>query len=130
MLTLEEAKAHLRVPNIEDVYEKEFIDHVFNKHALARKKFRQLSTYDQHFTEFAKSDPKLDENSDYYHRPNKHECDIEVFSDHGGISSKKKAHASTSVKITDENAETEDEFIKKRIYEDSDNYDEDNESNE
>lgn len=126
MLTLEEAKAHLRVSNIEDVYEKEFIDHVFNKHALARKKFRQLSVYDQHFTEFAKGDPKLDENSDYYNRPNKHECDIETFSDDGSISSKKKAHGD----IIDKNMETEHEFIYKRIFEGGVNYNDDNESDE
>ncbi|XP_050310148.1 IQ and ubiquitin-like domain-containing protein [Anthonomus grandis grandis] len=81
LLTLDEAKAHLRLSLLEDAYEKEFINHIFNKHALARKHFKHLTEYDIHFTEFAKGDPKLDETSDFYNRPNMHECDIDVISE-------------------------------------------------
>lgn len=81
LLTIEEAKAHLKVENLEDVYEKEFMDHIFNKHALARKHFKLLNSYDQHFADYAKGDPKLDESSEYYNPPNKHECDIDIQTD-------------------------------------------------
>lgn len=81
LLTMEEAKAHLRVQNLEDVYEKEFMDHIFNKHALARKHFKLLNSYDKHFADFAKGDAKLDESSEYYNPPNRHECDIDIQTD-------------------------------------------------
>ncbi|KAJ8918605.1 hypothetical protein NQ315_013110 [Exocentrus adspersus] len=73
LLTVEEARAHLDIKNLEDVYEEEFINHVFNKHALAKKHFSQLVSYDKHFAEFAGDDPRLDDDSDFY-KGNEADC--------------------------------------------------------
>lgn len=68
LLTMKEAQSHLRVDNLNEVYEQEYIDHVFNKHALAKKHFPQLTTYDRHFAEIAEDDMKLDDNSEFYNK--------------------------------------------------------------
>ncbi|XP_074041281.1 IQ motif and ubiquitin-like domain-containing protein [Leptinotarsa decemlineata] len=73
LLTAEEAKVHLKVDKLDTVYEEEFMNHVFNKHALAKKHFKQLTRYDRHFTEAAKGDARLDEDSEYYNKP-VHDC--------------------------------------------------------
>mgnify|MGYP005983643491 FL=1 len=41
LLTLEEAKSHLRIERLEDVYDENLLSQVFNKHALAKKYFAQ-----------------------------------------------------------------------------------------
>ncbi|KAG5898162.1 hypothetical protein JTB14_034017 [Gonioctena quinquepunctata] len=69
LLTAEEVKAHSRVDNLAEVYEDEFMSHVFNKHALSKRHFRQLMRYDSDFTESAKGNVMLDEESEYYNRP-------------------------------------------------------------
>nr|CAH7725530.1 unnamed protein product [Callosobruchus chinensis] len=69
LLTVEEASVHLRVRNLQDVYEEEFLKHIFNKHALARKHFPLLKAYDRHFTEMVRGDMRLDEESEYYNKP-------------------------------------------------------------
>ncbi|KAH1017326.1 IQ and ubiquitin-like domain-containing protein [Dendroctonus ponderosae] len=124
LLTVEEAKEHLRVQSLEDVYEKEFLDHIFNKHALAKKQFKHLASYDRHFTEFAKGDPKLDENSDYYNKPNKHECDIEIPSNEASEHNEETDQSRDSQMI-DEQIDIVDEKIRQRIYEQDDDEDED-----
>ncbi|CAG9833336.1 unnamed protein product [Diabrotica balteata] len=73
LLTAEEAKAHLKVTSLDQVYEEEFINHVTNKHLLARRHFPQLKTFDKFFTKMANGDIRLDENSEYYNKP-KMEC--------------------------------------------------------
>ncbi|CAH1115260.1 unnamed protein product [Psylliodes chrysocephalus] len=69
LLTVDEMKAHLRVAKLEDVYEVEFVNHVFNKHALAKMHFHQLKSLDKRFTKLVKGDIKMDENSEYYKVP-------------------------------------------------------------
>lgn len=69
LLTVEEARAHLVIKNLKEVYEEEFINHIFNKHALAKKHFSQLMDYDKHFAEYAKGDCRLDDDSDFYNKP-------------------------------------------------------------
>ncbi|KAL3276762.1 hypothetical protein HHI36_012129 [Cryptolaemus montrouzieri] len=49
LLTLQEGKAHIKIDKLEEVYEEEFINHVFNKHALARKHFKDLMSIDSQF---------------------------------------------------------------------------------
>lgn len=73
LLTMNEAQAHLRIDNLEEVYETQFFSHVFNKHALAKKHFPQLTHYDRHFTEKAKEDKKLQDNSSFYNK-NQPDC--------------------------------------------------------
>jgi hypothetical protein len=41
LLTAEEAKAHLKIEKLEDVYDENFLSYVFNKHALTKKYFAQ-----------------------------------------------------------------------------------------
>ncbi|XP_030768364.1 LOW QUALITY PROTEIN: IQ and ubiquitin-like domain-containing protein [Sitophilus oryzae] len=120
LLTMEEAKAHLRLDRLNDMYEQEFRNHIFNKHALARKHFKNLSSYDKHFTEFSKGDWKLDEWSDYYSRPNKHECDIE-------IEENKEEEGEKSSNSNGINSEDDDECTCKKIFEKSTNSEELNE---
>lgn len=121
---MEEAKAHLKLQSLEDVYEKEFINHIFNKHALAKKQFKHLASYDRHFTEFAKGDPKLDETSDYYNKPNKHECDIEILSKDASEHNVETDRSRNSQMI-EEQIDTVDEKIHQRMYEEGDDDDED-----
>ncbi|KAJ8959804.1 hypothetical protein NQ318_011536 [Aromia moschata] len=73
LLTIEEAAAHLRVADLEEVYEEEFRNHIFNKHALAKQQFWQLTCYDTCFTRLAEGDEKLDEHSDFHNKP-VHDC--------------------------------------------------------
>ncbi|XP_060528984.1 IQ and ubiquitin-like domain-containing protein [Cylas formicarius] len=48
LLTVEESKVHLRILNLDEVYEQEFISHIFNKHALAKQHFPHLLTYNHY----------------------------------------------------------------------------------
>lgn len=41
LLTADEAKAHLRIEELDKVYDENFLSHVFSKHALAKKHFAQ-----------------------------------------------------------------------------------------
>ncbi|KAF7270356.1 hypothetical protein GWI33_016682 [Rhynchophorus ferrugineus] len=107
LLTMEEAKSHLRIENLSDIYEQEFISHIFNKHALARKYFKHLTNYDKHFTAFAKNDSKLDENSDYYTAGRKPECEINVSEEN------ERSQDSADGDITDEEL---DNYIESKLY--------------
>lgn len=49
LLTLEEGKAHVKVENLEKVYEEEFRNHIFNKHALAKLYFKELMSVERRF---------------------------------------------------------------------------------
>lgn len=49
LLTLEEGKAHVKIDKLEEVYEEEFINHIFNKHALAKKHFKDLVAVERRF---------------------------------------------------------------------------------
>ncbi|XP_066155191.1 IQ motif and ubiquitin-like domain-containing protein isoform X2 [Euwallacea fornicatus] len=124
LLTLEEAKEHLRVQNLEDVYEKEFIKHIFNKHALARKHFKHLTSYDKHFAKFTERNPKLNKTSNYYNKPSKDECDTDVDNEDGKTEYKDSSSMSfvttdhRHFQFIDENVDV-NEYIHSRIYEDS-----------
>ncbi|XP_066260801.1 IQ motif and ubiquitin-like domain-containing protein [Euwallacea similis] len=118
LLTLEEAKEHLRVQNLEDVYEKEFIKHIFNKHALARKHFKHLTSYNQHFAEFTKRNQKLNETSDYYNKLNKDECHKDIDSEDGTTKIKDSSSMSFATgnckhfQLIDENVDVVDDNYK------------------
>ncbi|XP_008201125.1 IQ motif and ubiquitin-like domain-containing protein [Tribolium castaneum] len=47
LLTAEEAKAHLKIDKLEDVYDEHFLSNVFNKHALTKKYFAQSFDIDK-----------------------------------------------------------------------------------
>ncbi|KAK9884429.1 hypothetical protein WA026_007276 [Henosepilachna vigintioctopunctata] len=49
LLTLQEGKAHVKIENLEEVYEEEFINHIFNKHALAKQHFKALMPIENQF---------------------------------------------------------------------------------
>ncbi|CAG9862397.1 unnamed protein product [Phyllotreta striolata] len=66
LLTVEEMRAHLKISKIDEVYEKEFMNHVYNKHALAKMHFPTLQSLDKNFTKKVKGDAKMDEYSGYY----------------------------------------------------------------
>lgn len=71
LLTVEEMKVHLKIHRLEDVYEMEFFNHVFNKHALARNHFSQLEELDKYFTNNTKNDELVDENF-WMKKPSEH----------------------------------------------------------
>lgn len=77
LLTVEEAKAHLKIVDLKEVYEEEFISTIFNKHALAKKHFSQLMKYDRHFTRVSTGDIMLQEDSEYYNKV-KHDCQLDL----------------------------------------------------
>lgn len=62
LLTTEEMKVHLKIDDLRDVYETEFFNHVFNKHALAKRHFSHLDELDKYFGRKMKDDELLDEN--------------------------------------------------------------------
>lgn len=61
LLTKEEAKAHLKIRKLQDVYDKEFLQHVFNKHTLAKRMFAVAALIDNRFQEMGQIDTKWNE---------------------------------------------------------------------
>lgn len=61
LLTHEEARIHLEIRNLEEVYDQEFLQHIYNKHALARKYYTVAFGLDSRFQEIGKFDTKWNE---------------------------------------------------------------------
>lgn len=61
LLTKEEAKTHLNVRKLEDVYDKEFLQFVFNKHTLSKRMFTVAAELEDRFQEIGKVDTKWNE---------------------------------------------------------------------
>lgn len=61
LLTKEEAKAHLKIRKLEDVYDPEFLSHVFNKHILAKRTFSVAAELENRFQQIGNVDTKWNE---------------------------------------------------------------------
>lgn len=61
LLTNEEVKAHLCVKKLEEVYDEEFLCHVYNKHCLAKKHFVAAMQLENYFQEIGKLETRWKE---------------------------------------------------------------------
>lgn len=61
LLTNEEVKAHLNVKKLEEVYDEEFLCHVYNKHCLAKKHFVATMQLQNYFQEIGRLETRWNE---------------------------------------------------------------------
>lgn len=61
LLTKEEAKSHLNIRKLQDVYDKEFFRHVFNKHTLAKRMFKVAAKLEDRLQQIGNVDTRWNE---------------------------------------------------------------------
>lgn len=61
LLTNEEVKAHLSVKKLEEVYDQEFLCHVYNKHCLAKKHFGAVMQLENYFGDIGEAETRWNE---------------------------------------------------------------------
>lgn len=61
LLTYEESKCHLKIRNLEEVYDQEFLNFVYNKHTLSKRYFTTSIQLENYFDEIGNVERRWDE---------------------------------------------------------------------